>query len=83
MKAKILSFKEGLKTYEDVDMVRVVSEDYNLLIMKDYMPVLGEIRGRVDVISGERCDSFEDVEGFFIHSANEFELLITEDEYVG
>ena len=63
MTARILGFHEGLKVLEHVDLIRIVSSTYNLLILKDYMPVLGEIN--------------ENVTGYFMHSHNEFELLIT------
>lgn len=83
MTAKVLSFKEGLKTYEGVDLIRLVSAKYNLLILNDYMPVLGEIDGYVEIVSGEKQNIYEGINGFFTHSSNEFELLITEEDYVG
>ena len=35
-----------------IDLIRIVSSTYNLLILKDYMPVLGEIKGNVEIVSG-------------------------------
>lgn len=52
MTARILGFHEGLKVLEHVDLIRIVSSTYNLLILKDYMPVLGEIKGNVEIVSG-------------------------------
>ena len=66
MTARILGFHEGLKVLEHVD-----------LILKDYMPVLGEIKGNVEIVSGDRTETYENVTGYFMHSHNEFELLIT------
>lgn len=83
IRAKVISFEEGLMTYEDVDMIRIVSDRYNLLIMKDFMPVLGDVRGTVEIVSGDRCESYEGVNGYFIHSGNEFELLVLEESYAG
>ena len=37
MTARILGFHEGLKVLEHVDLIRIVSSTYNLLILKDYM----------------------------------------------
>lgn len=54
-----------------------MSSTYNLLILKDYMPVLGEIKGNVEIVSGDRTETYENVTGYFMHSHNEFELLIT------
>ena len=42
---------EGLVEYKDVKIVRITSKDYNLLIMKDYLPIIGEIDGNVDIKS--------------------------------
>ena len=36
MTARILGFHEGLKVLEHVDLIRIVSSTYNLLILKDY-----------------------------------------------
>ena len=75
--ARILGFKEGLRVLENVDMIRIVSSNYNLLILKDYMPVIGEIKGSVELVSGDTTASFESITGYYMHSHNEFELLIT------
>ncbi len=86
IKASVLGFKEGLQVFEHARLIRIVSDQYNLLILKDYMPVLGEIHGKVEIVMEEedrdRTETYEDVDGFFIHRNNEFELLITEDDYV-
>lgn len=82
--ARVLSFREGLETYDHVDMIRIKSSRYNLLILKDYMPTLGEVEnGRVEIVCDGRAEVYDEVNGYFIHSSNEFELLITEDDYVG
>lgn len=81
--AKVLSLEEGLKVYQEVDLIRIVSEHYNLLILKDYMPLIGELEGKVEIVSGDRTKLLDGVSGFYIHSGNQFELLITADDYVG
>ena len=77
MTARILGFHEGLKVLEHVDLIRIVSSTYNLLILKDYMPVIGEIKGNVELVSSDTTASFENITGYYMHSHNEFELLIT------
>ena len=42
--ASVLSLSGGMKTYENVSMVRIVSRDYNILILKDYMPTIGKVK---------------------------------------
>ena len=43
IKVKVFSISNGLEVIENVKLVRIKSKDYNLLIMPDYMPILGEI----------------------------------------
>ena len=50
IKVRVFDMEDGLLEYENIKCVRIVSKDYNLLIMKDYMPIIGEINGNVDII---------------------------------
>lgn len=43
MKVKIFSLSKGLEIIDDVVSIKIKSKDYNLLIMKDYFPLIGEI----------------------------------------
>lgn len=51
--ATVLGIDEGFQKFEQVDMIRIKSEKYTLLIMDDYMPVIGRIDGMVEIVSGE------------------------------
>ena len=77
--ATVLGIDEGFQKFEQVDMIRIKSEKYTLLIMDDYMPVIGRIDGMVEIVSGEDTRSFEPIHGFYTHRKNTFELLIKED----
>ena len=77
--ATVLGIDEGFQTFEQVDMIRIKSEKYTLLIMDDYMPVIGRIDGMVEIVSGEDTRSFQPIHGFYTHRKNTFELLIKED----
>lgn len=78
MKVRIFDMEHGLVEYEDVKTIRIVSRDYNLLIMKDYLSVIGEIVGSVD-IKGENVDlSFKQIKAFYMNSRNVFNLMIEE-----
>ena len=68
----------GLKEYEDVKIVRIVSKDYNLLIMKDYLPIIGEIDGNVDIKSEKEEVNLKNIKAFYMNSNNEFNLMIRE-----
>ena len=75
---KILNIRTGLKICENVKFVRILSEKYNLLIMRDYLPVIGEINGSVE-IEGEESFKLENIKGYYINKNNEFNLIIKEE----
>ena len=78
MKVRVFDMKHGLVEYDDVKTIRIISRDYNLLIMKDYLSVIGEIVGSVD-IKGENLDlSFKQIKAFYMNSKNVFNLMIEE-----
>lgn len=80
--ASVLSLSGGMKTYENVAMVRIVSQDYNLLVLKDYMPTIGKVDGSVQIIGEDIMENLEDIKGYYVFRKNQFELLIEEDMYV-
>lgn len=76
---KILNIKTGLKICKNVKFVRILSEKYNLLIMRDYLPVIGEINGSIE-IEGEEILKLENIKGYYINKNNEFNLIIKEEQ---
>lgn len=72
---KILNIKSGLQVYEGVKFIRILSEKYNLLIMRDYLPIIGEINGNLE-IEGNQSVRFENIKGYYINKSNEFNLII-------
>lgn len=76
IQAQVSSFEHGLQIYKDINIVRVKGPDSNLFIMEDYMPIIGQINGRVDFIGKENMITLENVSGFFCHEHNVFFLLI-------
>jgi hypothetical protein len=78
IQAQISSFKSGLQTFEDLNIVRVRGKKARLLIMEDYMPVIGEIDGDLDLIGRESYHTLTNVKGFFCHEHNVFFLLLKE-----
>ena len=78
MKVRVFDLKHGLVEYDDVKIVRIISKDYNLLIMIDYLPIIGEVEGSID-IQGDNVDiSFKDIKGFYMNSNNVFNLMTNE-----
>lgn len=76
IQAQVSSFQHGLQIYKDINIVRIRGVDSNLLIMEDYMPIIGQIDGRVDFIGKESMITLEKVKGFFCHEHNVFFLLV-------
>ena len=78
IKVRIFDMDHGLREYENIKIVRIISKDYNLLIMKDYIPIIGEIEGSVDIKNDEVDISFKDIKAFYMNSSNVFNLMIKE-----
>ena len=79
MKVRVFDLN-GLVEYEDVKIVRIISKDYNLLIMKDYLPIIGEIDGSVDIKSEKEEVNLKNIKAFYMNSNNEFNLMVREVE---
>ena len=77
--ARVISMEDGLREIEGVSLIRIKSREYNLLIMEDYMPVIGELDGTVAIVTGEGEYQTGPMKGFFSHRKNLFSLMISED----
>ena len=53
IKVRIFDLSKGLIEYEHIKVIRIISKDYNLLIMQYYLPIIGEIDGSVDIKNEE------------------------------
>ena len=78
IKVRIFDMENGLSEYDDIKIIRIISKDYNLLIMKDYLPIIGEIDGSVDIKNDSVNLSFKDIKAFYMNSDNIFNLMIKE-----
>lgn len=79
MTVKILTISKGLEVIENVGAIRIKSKDYNLLIMKDYLPIIGEIEGMIEIETVEETIRKENIIAYYINTHNEFQLIIKED----
>lgn len=77
---KILSMKKGLIEYHDVQFIRITSKNNHLIIMKDYLPIIGEVIGNVEIERENSVEKLENIVGYYIHKHNEFKLFIKEEE---
>lgn len=79
LKVVVLDSGIDIEEFEDVRIIRIKSGDYNLLIFKDYWPVVGEIEGSI-TIEGTVNKKYENIKGFYSLSNNNFHLIIKEKE---
>ena len=75
---KIFTISNGLEEIEQVKIIRIKSKEYNLLIMKDYLAMIGRVEGSVEIETEKETIRKENIEGYYIHQHNEFKLLIKE-----
>lgn len=80
-KVRLFELDHGLTIYENIKLVRIISKDYNLLIMVDYLPIIGEFDGNIDIKGDDVDISFKNIKGFYMNSNNEFNLMINEGNY--
>ncbi len=74
--AKILSMKDGLVEYDDIEFIKIISQKYSLIIMKDYLPIIGEIKGKVEFQRKNGTVKIENITAYYMHKHNEFNLFI-------
>ena len=55
---QLLNIAGDVKKYEDVKFIKIKSKKYNLIIMKDYLPIIGEIQGEIEI--GREKENIED-----------------------
>ena len=70
MLVKIYSLLNGLNVVENVKVIRIKSKDYNLLIMKDYVPIIGEIEGNFEVETDKETKELANIHGYYVCQAN-------------
>lgn len=80
IKAKIVSMENGLQEYKEIEMIRVKSEHHSLLILQNYMPLLGRMDGYVDLVLKDETLRIQNVKGYYMHKQNEFSLLVEEGD---
>lgn len=76
----MLSLKEGLIVYKEVKIIRIKSKRYQLTIMKDYLPIIGEIEGDIQIGVNQEVVEFKNIIAYYMHKHNSFKLFIKEKE---
>ena len=78
IKVRIFSLDRGLIEYEHIKIIRIISKNYNLLVMQDYLPMLGEREGSVDIKNEDIELNYKNIKAFYMNSNNVFNLMIKE-----
>lgn len=76
MIVKIFTLKKGLRKLEDVSAIRIKSKDYNLLILKDYIAIMGRITGEFSIEVNDDIIEYKYVDAYYVNSNNEFNVII-------
>lgn len=77
-KVRIFDLDTGLTEYEHIKVVRLISKEYNLLIMQDYLPIIGELEGSIDIKGEDINLNFPKIKAFYMNSNNVFNLMVKE-----
>ena len=75
---QLLNINGGVTEYKDVNFIKLISKKYNLIIMKDYLPIIGEIQGQVEIGKDDQTIVMKKVKGYFMHKHNNFKLFYLE-----
>ena len=75
---QLLNIGGEVKKYDDVKFIKVRSEKYNLIIMKDYLPIIGEVRGEIQIGREKEDINMKNVQGYFMHKHNKFNLFYSD-----
>jgi len=73
MKVKVFSYENALQIYNDIALIRIKSKNSSLLIMEDYLPIVGEIKGDISFANDKDEISLKNICGYYIHRKNTFE----------
>lgn len=72
---QLLNIAGDVTKYEDVKFIKIRSKKYNLIIMKDYLPIIGEVQGEIQIGREKEDINMKKVRGYFMHKHNKFNLF--------
>ena len=75
---QLLNINGDVKVFDDVKFIKIKSKKYNLIIMKDYLPIIGDVEGRIQIGRENENYNMNRVKGYFMHKHNQFNLFYAE-----
>lgn len=83
IQVRVFSLKNGLQIYDKALMIHVKSKKNSLLIMEDYLPIIGMVDGSIVITWADDELTLPCIKGFYCHEHNSFFLLLKESSNVG
>lgn len=83
IQVRVFSLENGLQIYDKALMIHVKSEKNSLLIMEDYLPIIGMVDGSIVITWADDELTLSGIKGFYCHEHNSFFLLLKESSNVG
>ena len=76
IQVRVVDYPHGLRVFENIQMARIISEKYNLLLMADHVPVIGEVDGNIEIVNEKGIETLKDIRAFYMNRANVLSVLI-------
>lgn len=76
MTVKVFTYANALQIYEEIALIRIKSKNCSLLIMEDYMPIIGELDGDITFVDNKEEKTLKGIKGYYVHRKNTFELIV-------
>lgn len=76
MQVRAISIERGLEVIEQVKLVRIKSKKYNVLIMVDSQPMLGEVEGDVTIVNDDGEKKYSQMKGYYVNKNNVLSLIV-------
>lgn len=76
IQVRVVDYPHGLRVFENVQMARVISTTYNLLVMAGHIPSIGEIDGRVEIVRSTGIEVLDKIHAFYLHRSDVLSILI-------
>ena len=79
MTVRIFTLKNGLEEIKDVIAIRIKSNDYNLLILKDYLSIMGKIDGSFEIETKDEKKKYDSIKAYYMNHNNQFNIILEEE----
>lgn len=75
IEVQLLNINGDVTKYNDVNFIKITSKKYNLIIMQDYLPIIGEVDGKIEISMKNENIKMNKIKGYFMHKHNKFNLF--------